>query len=211
VCSAKRAFRAGSDGDGVGDRAARVEQGHLVAGPKGERLAALDRPGHPLAVGVSHVGDAAYGDALPRLNLDGLVDRDPRRAGIYLRGLRVQHLQREALKVYRPRAAVQYGDVLDAATALGELQLLQLDVYVARVVLHLDGREVVERLAGHRLWGVALAEVRLAEVRDHVLVPARREHRNEGRELTPSCAARVPYWPDSSPLLLSVLPGWPMS
>jgi hypothetical protein len=78
VCSAKRAFRAGSDGDGVGDRAARVEQGHLVAGPKGERLAALDRPGHPLAVGVRHVGDAAYGDALPRLNLDGLVDRDPR-------------------------------------------------------------------------------------------------------------------------------------
>ncbi len=41
MCCAKRAFRAGSDGDGVGERAAQVEQTHLVARPKVERLAAL--------------------------------------------------------------------------------------------------------------------------------------------------------------------------
>src|SRR5215218_9125459 len=78
--------------EGGGYRAAWVEQGYLVSGGEIQRLAALESSCHPLAVGVHHVGDPPYGDALARLHLDVLAYGDPRQVGVDIPSLRVEHL-----------------------------------------------------------------------------------------------------------------------
>ena len=94
----------------------------------------------------------------------------PGESGATCAVLGVEHLQVEALEVHGPRGAVLHGEVLDAPAGLGQLQLFEDHVDVARVILDLDRGEVVERLAQHRLRGVALKEAG-----DRVLVAARRE------------------------------------